>query len=90
MTTTPVIRTPTHLSHSSRETLERCALQYFLTRLTDAPQQPSLWLAGGSAVHEATEHYDLLAYAGLVDDFDAADVWSAYFGSQLAEAREKE
>jgi RecB family exonuclease len=88
--TTPVLQLPEHISHSSRETLERCAKQYFLTRIAKAPQQPALWLAGGSAVHEATENYDLLAFAGLEEDFSAEDAWNAFFDSELAAAREKE
>ncbi|MFG3718207.1 RecB family exonuclease [Streptomyces massasporeus] len=83
-------RLPEHLSHSSRETLERCAKQYFLTRVAKAPQQPALWLVGGSAVHEATEQYDLLAFAGLEDDFETEEVWNAFFDMELAAARDKE
>ncbi|MFF4019974.1 RecB family exonuclease [Streptomyces sp. NPDC001843] len=84
------MRLPEHISHSARETLERCAKQYFLTRVVKAPQRPALWLAGGSAVHEATENYDLLHFADMAEDFQAADVWNAFFDAQLAEAREKE
>ncbi|MFF3363552.1 RecB family exonuclease [Streptomyces misionensis] len=83
---------PTHLSHSSRETLERCARAYFLTRMTKAPQTPALWLVGGSAVHEATEHYDLMSVVGNEDISKSAvrQIWEAYFEAQVAEAREKE
>jgi putative RecB family exonuclease len=90
MTSPPELRLPDHISHSSREALERCAKQYFLTRVAKAPQMPALWLAGGSAVHEATENYDLLAFAGMLEDFQAEEVWNAFFDSQLAEARERE
>ncbi|NJP50060.1 PD-(D/E)XK nuclease family protein [Streptomyces sp. SBST2-5] len=90
MTSPPELRLPDHISHSSREALERCAKQYFLTRVAKAPQTPALWLAGGSAVHEATENYDLLAFAGMLEDFQAEEVWNAFFDSQLAEARERE
>lgn len=88
--TTPVLQLPEHISHSSREALERCAKQYFLTRVAKAPQTPALWLAGGSAVHEATEAYDLMAFAGMAEDFEAEDTWNAFFDAQLAEARERE
>lgn len=90
MTTAPVLRLPDHISHSSRETLERCAKQYFLTRVAKAPQLPALWLAGGSAVHEATEAYDLMAFAGMAEDFEPEDVWDAFFDAQLAQAEEYE
>lgn len=88
--TTPVLQLPDHISHSSRETLERCAKQYFLTRVAKAPQLPALWLAGGSAVHETTEFYDLHAMAGELEDFDVEEVWNTCFNSQLHEARERE
>ncbi|MFF5471080.1 RecB family exonuclease [Streptomyces achromogenes] len=83
---------PTHLSHSSRETLERCAKAYFLTRIAKAPQTPALWLVGGSAVHEATEAYDLMAMAGedVAEAFSLKDTWNYFFDMQLAEARAKE
>lgn len=90
MTTAPVIQLPKHFSFSAREALERCALQYFLTRVVKAPQLPALWLAGGSAVHEATEFYDLYAMADQEAEFDAEEVWDACFNKQLAEAEEKE
>lgn len=88
----PEIRTPQHLSHSSRETLQRCAKSYFLSRLTDAPKRPALWLAGGSAVHETTEHYDLMSIVGSEDVSKASirQIWETYFEKQIFEARERE
>lgn len=72
---------PKHFSHSARETLERCAKSYFLKYLTPAPRTPALWLAGGSAVHEATEAYDRWD----LDDrpFDLTSHWEIFFGDQL-------
>lgn len=83
---------PDHLSHSSRETLERCAKAYFLTRVAKAPQVPALWLVGGSAVHEATEHYDLMSIVGNddVSKENIGRIWETYFDNQLAQARDKE
>lgn len=81
---------PPHVSHSSRETLERCARQYFLTRVVKAPQLPALWLAGGSAVHEATEFYDLHVMAGDFGGFEVEQVWDTMFYKQLLAARERE
>lgn len=37
----------------------QCGEKYRLTKVAGAPEHPSWWLAGGSAVHEATEVYDL-------------------------------
>ncbi|MEV7814294.1 PD-(D/E)XK nuclease family protein [Streptomyces flaveolus] len=84
------MRTPTHLSHSSRETFLRCARSWFLKYLAEAPQTPALWLAGGSAVHEATEHYDLMSVVGNDDVFPARQVWETYFNNQLEQLRDKE
>ncbi|UQA91610.1 RecB family exonuclease [Streptomyces halobius] len=75
---------PTHLSHSSRETLLRCAKAYFLSRIAKAPSRPALWLAGGSAVHEVTELWD----REQVADLEAT--WSIHFDRQLKEMRDKE
>jgi putative RecB family exonuclease len=91
------VQLPEHISHSSRETLERCARAYFLTRVAKAPQTPALWLAGGSAVHETTEFYDLLSVGQAGDgqgeellDFETAEIWNSCFDKQLAEAEERE
>lgn len=79
-----------HLSHSSKETFERCAKSWFLKYIARAPQQPAVWSVGGSAVHETTEHYDLMAGVGNADVFRAAEVWDRLFQLQLDKAREKE
>lgn len=79
-----------HLSHSSRETLTRCAKSWMLKYLTEAPRSQSLWLAGGSAVHETTEHYDLLSMVDGHGGFEIKEAWDATFDNQLFELREKE
>lgn len=81
---------PAHTSHSARETLERCARAYFLTRVAKAPQRPAVWLVGGSAVHETTEDYDLLTLADMESDLNVKEMWNLHFDNQLAEAFEKE
>ncbi|MFC5799086.1 PD-(D/E)XK nuclease family protein [Streptomyces formicae] len=81
---------PKHISHSAREILERCAKSYFLKYFTEAPRLQSLWLAGGSAVHEATEVYDLQSVAGIQDGFDLEAAWRVHFELQLEQLREKE
>ena len=65
-------------------------MQYFLTRLTDAPQQPALWLAGGSAVHETTEFYDLQQVSGIDQEFGTEEMWETCFNYQLMKAEERE
>lgn len=84
------LKTPTHTSHSAKETLERCAKSYYLGRIAGAPKRPALWSAGGSAVHETTEAYDLLHVEGHEDGFDVKAVWDSTFDAQLAKIRETE
>lgn len=79
-----------HLSHSSRESLDRCAKAFFLKYLTPAPRRPALWSAGGSAVHEATEHYDKMALNGVESAFNVGSIWERYFALQLDTARQAE
>jgi putative RecB family exonuclease len=82
---------PNHISYSARDTLERCAKAYFLSRIAKAPSRPALWLAGGSAVHEVTELYDLHA-AGVLKSqpFDAREAWLGTFEAQLEELDAKD
>ncbi|WP_413114789.1 PD-(D/E)XK nuclease family protein [Streptomyces sp. CY1] len=86
----PPERRVSHISHSSRETLLRCAKSYFLSRIAGAPKRPALWLAGGSAVHMATEEYDRLAVMGEEERFDVEARWQLYFQAELATARRSE
>jgi putative RecB family exonuclease len=82
---------PGHLSHSARECLERCAKSWFLKYLTDAPRLQSLWLAGGSAVHETTEHYDLRSAAPPPrTNWETEPIWNQIFDVQIDKLREAE
>jgi putative RecB family exonuclease len=47
-----------YVSHSALNTWLSCGWQFYLSRIKNVPEQPSYWLAGGKAVHEATELYD--------------------------------
>ena len=47
-----------YVSHSALNTWLSCGWQFYLSRIQHVPEQPSYWLAGGKAVHEATEYYD--------------------------------
>lgn len=84
------MKLPTHTSHSAREQLERCAKSFFLARIAKAPKRPALWLAGGSAVHEATEKYDRMAVNCVEQAFHVGSIWERYFELQLEELRAKE
>jgi len=79
-----------HLSHSSRESLERCAKAWFLKYMTEAPRRPALWSAGGSAVHEATEQYDRMALMGQESAFNVGFAWERLFSALLDKARKAE
>jgi putative RecB family exonuclease len=86
------ISPPSHTSFSARETLERCARSYFLKYFAKAPKRPALWSVGGSAVHETTEHYDLMSIVGNEDvsKENIGRIWETYFDAQLTKAFEAE
>jgi putative RecB family exonuclease len=86
----PPERRVSHISHSARETLLRCAKSYFLSRIAGAPKRPALWLAGGSAVHTATEEYDRLAVVGEEERFDVEARWNTCFQVELTAARQQD
>ena len=48
-----------YISHSAMSTWLGCGWQYYLTRVQHVAESPSYWLAGGKAVHECTEIYDI-------------------------------
>lgn len=50
---------PEHTSYSSLTTWLSCGYRYYLSRIAKVEEQPATWTLGGSAVHRATENYDL-------------------------------
>lgn len=84
------LKAPAHISHSARETLNRCPKSYFLKYFTPAPRRPALWSAGGSAVHEVTEAFDRLPEGRYFTARDIRDRWKSAFGAQLDKARQAE
>lgn len=50
---------PPHISYSAFTTYLTCGYQYYLGRLLQLPEEPSVWSAGGRAFHAATEQWDL-------------------------------
>ena len=54
---------PTHVSYSAFSTWLSCGQQYKLTRILQVPEAPAWYLAGGTAVHTATEDYDRAVFA---------------------------
>jgi ATP-dependent helicase/DNAse subunit B len=49
---------PEHISYSALTTYIDCGYQYYLGRLLEIPEQPSVWSVGGSSFHTATEKWD--------------------------------
>ena len=64
---TPAVVLPERSSYSQISTMIRCGMQFYLERLIRVPARPNWAMAGGSALHAATEQWDL----GLVRDGDA-------------------
>ena len=49
---------PEHISYSAFTTFIDCGYQYYLGRLLQLPEAPSVWSVGGSSFHTATEMWD--------------------------------
>jgi len=49
---------PEHMSYSAFSTYLTCGYQYYLGRLLNKEEAPSVWSVGGSAFHLACENYD--------------------------------
>lgn len=49
---------PEHMSYSAFSTYLTCGYQYYLGRLLNKQESPSVWSVGGSAFHLACEKYD--------------------------------
>jgi len=49
---------PEHISYSAITTFIDCGYQYYLGRLLQKQEEPSVWSVGGSAFHLACENYD--------------------------------
>lgn len=50
---------PDHISYSAFTTYVACGYQYYLGRLLNKQEEPSVWSVGGTAFHTACERYDL-------------------------------
>jgi len=54
-----------YVSHSGISTWLNCGWQFYLSRVQKVAEHPSYWLVGGSAVHEATQTYDVQGPEGF-------------------------
>ena len=69
-----------YVSHSAMNTWLNCGWQYYLSRIVNVEEQPSYWLVGGKAVHEATEIYDLESDTTMFDSTAVFNMrWDANF-----------
>ena len=72
-----------YVSHSAMNTWLNCGWQYYLSRIVNVEEQPSYWLVGGKAVHEATEIYDLESETTV---FDSTAVFNMRWNANFAES----
>lgn len=69
-----------YVSHSALSTWLQCGWQFYLSRIQMVPQAPAWWFAGGKAVHEATEEYDLKYFGTELEaSFDPAEAFEEAF-----------
>ena len=75
---------PKHISYSSLGTYLECGWKYNLTKLQGVQEGHAVWFTGGSAVHKATEMYDLepLKYPNI------EDLWNEAWFQQVKEDEE--
>lgn len=78
---------PKHISYSSFNTWLECGWKYYLTKTKDVPEKHAVWFTGGSAVHKATEYYDLARSNGnFTEDLDT--IWNNVWFNQVKEDEE--
>lgn len=88
-----VLTLPRNLSYSQVSSMQRCGLQWLLERGFKVPQIPSWARVGGSAVHSATEQWDLDAINNGTWDtsLDAAVAYfEAAFENEITETMKNE
>ena len=75
---------PQHVSYSSLGTYLECGWKYNITKLQGVQEGHAVWFTGGSAVHKATELYDLnpLKYSTL------EELWNEAWFEQVKEDEE--
>ena len=78
---------PKHISYSALNTYQECGWKYNLTKLQGVPEKHAVWFTGGSAVHRATEKFDLLnPDLGSIVNLD--DLWNEAWFEQVKEDEE--
>ena len=69
---------PKHISYSSFSTYQECGWKYYLTKVEKVSEPHAVWFTGGTAVHKATEVYDL-------EGGTSEDIWNKVWFDQVAE-----
>lgn len=54
---------PLHRSFSQLQTFQMCPHQWYLTKVERVPEQPSLYMEAGSAIHTMLERLNHVIYA---------------------------
>ena len=76
---------PEHISYSSFSTWLECGWKYFITKVEGAPEKHAVWFTGGSAVHKATELWDLDQLDGTTN---LDELWNNVWYKQIKEDEE--
>jgi hypothetical protein len=72
---------PEHISYSSFSTWQECGWKYKLTKVDKVEEGHAVWFTGGSALHKATEYYDL-------EGGKSEDIWNRAWFEQVKEDEE--
>jgi hypothetical protein len=77
---------PKHISYSSLGTYQECGWKYNLTKLQGVPEKHAVWFTGGSAVHRATELWDLQTPGDIPN---SEMLWNKVWHDQVKEDEEQ-
>ena len=73
---------PKHISYSSLSTWQECGWKYYLTKVEGVQEAHAVWFTGGTAVHKATELWDLQT-PGDIPNIEM--LWNKVWYDQVAE-----
>lgn len=62
-----------HVSFSQLTAYTRCGKQYQLQRIMEAPEEPSVWLPAGKAIHSTIEQINLHRHREGVSNGNSPD-----------------
>jgi putative RecB family exonuclease len=72
---------PKHISYSSFTTWQECGWKYYIQKVEGVKEAHAVWFTGGSAVHKATEVYDL-------EGGSSESIWNKVWFEQVKEDEE--